>query len=171
MDLQQSLTYGVPLLIMIVANWLQHDTLPRWANAMIVVVVTVAIAWGWAALNHELGAGLVANILLIISLSFAIMALPQLDGLQQWLRDTLASPFAVLVKAPSAPLNAVRWQGMTSSAFAPPVQSRASALQPGQTWASKVSEASQNGTNTTPLPAVAPTQDPAEPTPPPSASQ
>lgn len=125
-------TIGIPFLIVVIANWLMHDTLPRWINATILVIVTFAVATIWAIFTRSLVGGWIADIMLIAGVSFGIMAVPELAGVRQWIRDTFLSPFSVLAPAPSAPLRAIS-QGMISGAVAP-LTKRASALSGGKTW-------------------------------------
>ncbi|HLZ64372.1 MAG TPA: hypothetical protein VKR06_46170 [Ktedonosporobacter sp.] len=125
-------TIGIPFLIVVIANWLMHDTLPRWINAAIVVIVTFTVATIWAVFTRSLVGGWIANIMLIAGVSFGIMAVPELAGVRQWIRDTFLSPFSVLAPSSSAPLSAIS-QGMISSAVAP-VTKRASILPGNKTW-------------------------------------
>lgn len=94
-SLPQTLIPAVSFLAWFVVNWLKHSTLPPWANALIALLVPVFVAWLWALASNVLTApSLWGNIAIIVVLSYAALALPELETWRQWLQDTFKSPFA-----------------------------------------------------------------------------
>jgi hypothetical protein len=99
--LPQTLVPAMAFIAWFVANWLHHSPLKPWANALIALAVPFFVALIWAAFSGGFTQNVWGDIGLIVVLSYAALALPELAPWRQWLQDALASPFA-LWDAPTA---------------------------------------------------------------------
>ena len=96
--LPETLIPMVSALAWFAVNWLKHSPLKLWVNALIALGVPPVIALIWALtigafLHHSLW----QDIAIIVLLSYAALALPELAAWRQWLQDTLTSPLALVV--------------------------------------------------------------------------
>lgn len=87
---------ALPFISLIATDWLRHSTLPTWANVSIALGVPATIALIWALIARAFTANIGADIVIVLALSYAVMALPDVASLRQWLQDTLKSPLAGL---------------------------------------------------------------------------
>lgn len=94
-SLPQTLVPAVSFLAWFAVNWLKHSALKPRDNALIALLVPVFVALIWAACSGGFTQNLWGDIGLIIVLSYAALALPELESWRQWLQDTLTSPFAL----------------------------------------------------------------------------
>lgn len=105
--LPQTMAAVLPFISLIVVDWLHHSTLPRWANVLIGLAVPLFLATIWALLSNALTLNLSGDIALLVALCYAVMALPDIAPLRDWLQSTLVSPAALLAHQQSAPEPAI----------------------------------------------------------------
>ena len=98
--LPETLIVPVAALAWSAVNWLYHSPLPVWINVLIALGVPPVIALAWAlTIGAFLGHSLWQDIAIIVLLSYAALALPQLEGWRSYLQDALPSPLAKLAPA------------------------------------------------------------------------
>lgn len=93
--LPQALIPVLPFVALIATDWLRHSTLPRWVNVLIGLFVPLILATIWALLSNALTPDLSGDIALLVALCYAVMALPDIAPLRNWLQSTLTSPAAL----------------------------------------------------------------------------
>lgn len=98
--LPQALIPVLPFVTLIITDWLHHSTLPKWFNVLIGLFAPLFLATIWALLSNALTPDLSGDIVLLVALCYAVMALPDIAPLRQWLQDTLVSPAALFVRSP-----------------------------------------------------------------------